>query len=229
MADRYLHLPAGRQECLPHRLSRRSLPLRGGAGRVPQPDGGTRAGGVPPGGGGVRRAQRGALRSGPPILELARDHPVRGGVAEGAGAPHQEPPAPSHDPGQDRTLLENHLGGVPGARAVRQLRVGRRADPAVGEALQPPPAPSVPGGALSRRSLLCHRPGVAAGHRARPAGERAGAGTAGATAQSVLHGGTDGRAIGGDPGREGPSEDARRWRGAAAAAGGHLRPGRRSL
>ena len=75
---------------------------------------------------------------------LARDHPVRGGVAEGASAPHQEPPAPSHDAGQDRTLLENHLGGVPGARAVRQLRVGRRADPALGEALQPPSAPSVP-------------------------------------------------------------------------------------
>ena len=50
----------------------------------------------------------------------------------------------------------------------------------------------------------------------------------GATAQSVLHGGADGRAIGGDPGGEGPGEDARRWRGAAHAAGGQLRPGRRS-
>ena len=57
-------------------------------------------------------------RSGPPVLELARDHALRDGIAEGSGAPHQEPAASSHDPGQDRTLLEDHLGGVPGARAV---------------------------------------------------------------------------------------------------------------
>jgi len=88
VADRYLHLPAGRQERLPHRLYRRSLPLRGRAGRVSQPDGGARVRGVPPGGGGVRRAQRDALRSRSPILELARHHPFRGGVAQGSGSPH---------------------------------------------------------------------------------------------------------------------------------------------
>ena len=95
-----------------------------GLDAVPQPDGGARAGGLPPGGGGVRRAQGDAHRQRPAIRQLARDHPVPGGDAEEAGAPHQEPAAPSHDAGQDRTVLENHLGGVPGARAVRQLRGG---------------------------------------------------------------------------------------------------------
>ena len=182
---------------------RRSFPLRGGAGGVSQPDGGARVRGVPPGGGGVRRAQRDALRSRPPVRELARDHPVRGGVAQGSGSPHQKPAPSSHDPGQDRTLLENHLGGVPGARAVRQLRVGRRADSAVGEALQPPAAAPVPGGVVSGRSLLCHCPGTAPSHRARHPGERVGTGVAGATAQSLLHGGADGRAVRGHSCREG--------------------------
>ncbi len=227
LADRHLHLPPGRQERLPDRLPRRPLPLRGGAGRLPQPDGGARPGSVPPGGGGVRGPQGAALRPGPAVLQLARDHPVRGGAPEGSGAPHQEPPAPPHDPGQAGALLEDDLGGVPGARPVRELRGGRRADPALGDARQPPAAPPGPGGALPGGSLLRHRPGAPAGDRAGHPGERARARAPRAAPEPLLHGGPAGRAVGGDPGGEGPREDARRWRGIATTAGGDLRPGRR--
>jgi hypothetical protein len=81
---------------------------------------------------------------------------------------------------------------------------------------------------VSRRSLLRHRPGAAGGHRARHPGERAGAGAPGGTPEPLLHGGAAGRAVGGDPGGEGPGEDARRWRGITIASGGQLRPGGRS-
>jgi len=125
LADRHLHLPPGRQERLPDRLSRRSFPLRGGARRLPQPDGGARAGGLPPGRRGVRGAQGAAHRPGPAVLELAGHDPLRSRAQEGPRAPPEEPAPPPHDARQDRALLENDLGGVPRPRPVRELRVGR--------------------------------------------------------------------------------------------------------
>jgi len=66
--------------------------------------------------------------------------------------------------GKIERFWKTHLGRVSGARPVRQLRVGRGADSAVGEALQPPAAASISGGVVSGRSLLCHCPGIAPGY-----------------------------------------------------------------
>jgi|SRR5690242_1896881 len=52
------------------------------------------------------------------------------------------------------------------------------ADPSVGEALQPPAAPPIAGGTVSRRSLLFYCPGVAEGHGPGHSGERARVGLA---------------------------------------------------
>ena len=121
LAIRHLHFPPGRQERLPHRLPRRPLPLRGGAGGLPQPDSGARPGGLPPGGGGVRRPEGDAHRPGPAVLQLAGHDPLRGRAPQGSCPSPEEPAASPHDPRQDRALLEDDLGGVPGPCPVREL------------------------------------------------------------------------------------------------------------
>jgi transposase InsO family protein len=75
-------------------------------------------------------------------------------------------------------VLEDHLGRVPLARAVRHVRGGARARGAVVQVLQPPPPAPGHRLAVPGRSVLRGPGRTAHGHRARRRGQRAGTGAA---------------------------------------------------
>jgi hypothetical protein len=209
VAERYLHVPAGREERVPGGVRGRLLAVRGGAGAVPEPDGRARTGGVPDGGWGVRGSEGDADRSGAAVRKLAGEDAVPAGASERPGAPPDEPAAPPDDPGEGGTVLEDDLGGVPGAFAVRFVRGGAGTGAALGEVLQPPAAAPGVGGAVPGGPVLRDPARSAEGDRAEDPGERAGAGDEAGAEGAVLHGGADGRQVGGDDGGERAVPDAR--------------------
>lgn len=221
----HLLLPAGRAECLPDRVHRRPLPLYRRAGAVPEPDGRERHGDVPHGGWGTWRAQGDADRQRAAVRQLARQDAVPAGTGEGSHPPHPQRPAPSDDAGEDRAVLADDLAGVPGAGAVRELRVGAGAGGAVGEILQLQAAAPIAGGIGACRPVLRHAKGSAAGHGTGVAGEPAGAGRARPAKAAVLHGRAAGRAVGGDEGGMREAEDGGGRRRRPAGEGSGLRHG----
>ena len=221
----HLLLPVGWAERLFDRVHRRPLPLHRRPGSVPEPDGRERHGGVPHGGGRIRRAQGNAHRQWAAVCHLARQDAVPAGAGQGPHPPHPQHAASSDDAGQDRTLLADDLAGVPGAGPVRQLRVGAGARGAVGEILQPQAATPVAGRTGAGRPVLRRAKGSAPGHGKGPAGEPAGTGAARPAEEPVLHGRAAGRAVGGDEGGERTVEDGAGRRGRPPGAGSGLRHG----
>lgn len=212
VAERHLHLPAGRTVCLPHRVSRRLLALYRGGGDLPQPDRAVRHRGLPAGHRRIRRAQGNAHRQREAICHLAGDEPLPEGNAERPGRPHPFASAAPHDPRQDRALLGEHLAGVPRAGPVRGLRGGPGADTALDPVLQPQAAPPGAPRALSGRPLLRDPARAAQDPRGGHPRERAGDGPAGPTRRALLHGGPDAGPVGRAPRREGQTQTARRGR-----------------
>ena len=221
----HLLLPAGRAQRLPDRVHRRPLPLYRRAGAVPEPDGRERDGNVPHGGGRARRAQGDADRQRAAVRQLARQDAVPAGTGEGPHPSHPQRAAPSDDAGQDRAVLADDLAGVPGAGAVRQLRIGAGTRGAVGEVLQLQAAAPVAGRAGAGRPVLRHAEGSAASHGTGPAGEPAGTGLARPAEEAVLHGRPAGRAIRGDEGGMREAEDGAGRRRRPAGEGSGLRHG----
>jgi hypothetical protein len=118
VAERHLHVSVGGQERLPDRVHRRPFTLHRRAGSVPQPDRRARIGTLPHRRGGVRRAQGNAHRQRAAVCDLARQDPVSTGATKRPRPPHPQLSPSPHDIGQDRAVLENDLGGLPGAGAV---------------------------------------------------------------------------------------------------------------
>ena len=212
VADGHLHVSAGEQERLPDRVHRRPLALHRRAGSVSQPDRRARIGGLSHRRGRVRRAQGDADRQRAAVRHLARQDAVRARTGERSGPPHPQPAASPDDAGQDRAVLENDLGELPGTGAVRQLRAGPRTREVVGEVLQPQTSAPVAGGAVSGRSVLRHREGIASRDRARHRRQRPGAGVTRPTPRALLHGRASRPAIGRAARRERPDQDADRRR-----------------
>lgn len=198
MAKRYLPLSIGGRVCLSDRFYRRSFAVYHGVGSVSGPDVGECAGGVSAGPGGIWGAERDADGQRPAVRELARSHEVPTGNEAGPNPPHSEPAAPSDDAGEDRTVLEDDLGRVPGAGPVRHVRGGAGTDPVVGAVLQPSAAPPGDRGAVPGGSVLRDPAGDAGGDRTGDRAERERTGVARSGADAVLHGGSDGRTVGDD-------------------------------
>jgi len=220
LAERHLHVSAGGPERLPDRFRRRLFALRGGVGPVPEPDGRARAGGVPDGGIGVWRAQGDADRPGAPVRQLAGEDAVSAGVDEGPRASPDEPAPPSDDLGESGAFLEDDLGGISRPGAVWELRGGAGAGQVLAPVLQPQTAAPgdrrvMPGGPVFRDSE-----GIAPGDRGGDQGKRAGAGVEPRAQGAVLHGGADGRPVGGAARGKGSVSDAGRRRGAGRRPGG---------
>jgi len=154
VAERHLHVSAGRALRVPGGVHGRLLALPRGGGTLPQPDGGGGHRSLPRGGGGVPAAEGDAHRPWSAIHQLAWQEPLREGDAEGADHPHQESGAASDDAGESGALLVDDLDGVPVASAVRELRECAGAHSGVGEALQPQAAQPGHRGDVSRGSLL---------------------------------------------------------------------------
>ncbi len=202
VAERHLHLQAGGALCAPDCVHGRLLALHPVGGALSFSDWVGGAGGLPSWGRGVQPPEGDADGSGPAVCELAWEEPFCGGDGEGEDPPHQESCGTSADAGEGGAVLVEHLAGVFGAGAVRELRVGAGAHQTLGRVLQPQAAASGDRGAVSGRPLLRDRPRAAQDDRGRDQGERAGTGVAGRAAGAVLHGGTDGGAVGGAAGGE---------------------------
>jgi hypothetical protein len=202
VAERHLHVSAGRQIRASDRVHGRLLAFHCGGGVVSDRLGDGHAGGVSQGGWGVQPAEGNADGSGAAVRELAGEEPVCEGDGEREDPPHQESSGASADPGKSGAVLVVDLAGVPGAGTVRELRIGARTHRTLDPVLQPQATASGDRGAVSGGSLFRDRERAAPDDRERRGRERAGAGAAGRAPGAVLHGGADGGAVRGAAGGE---------------------------
>lgn len=194
LAERHLHVRAATESAAVRGgVSGRSLALPRvvGDGASPEVDAG--AGGDRARDGGVRRAARGADRPGAAVHGVAWRDRVRAAAAATRHRACEEPAAASADAGEDRALLEDALGGVPGQDGVRGLCGLSAADGAVHPALQLPATASGARRRGPRRPVLPRGGARARGGRGPGGGERAAPGAGEAAAQALLPGRPAGR------------------------------------
>ncbi len=118
VAERSVHVPAGREIRLRGGVHGRLLALHRGARSLPLADGGGGDRDLPGGGRGIHPAEGNAHRSWPPIHELAGQESLRGRAAKGPGGALRVAAAAPDDAGQGGAVLGLDVAGVFGAGPV---------------------------------------------------------------------------------------------------------------